>query len=346
MSKQSPVEAIELWLVDEGSPGHFSQSAGLADALGQLIPVKAHRVSGRTKVRGWQRHLIRWLMGKRGAALSDAILSRIADVAIPTEAGSPAMIISSGGKSVFTALALAQRYQVPYVFIGEQKPYPSSWFDCVVSHVKQEASERTIDVELIPTPVASDSSIFAAEPDPKVWCMIIGGSSRSHVYSDDDWHELAEGMNALAQRYQIRWRVTTSRRTGAAAEAILKKHLDTSQVEDAIWWAEAPRRALYDFIRRSSVLFVTQDSVTMVTEAVSARRPVVVVRPQVTHITEDNFMSSYYGRLEQNRRVIRTTTQQLAEAVIEPASFKLMNGDILRPVAEELLKRLNLSSGP
>lgn len=335
--------SLNVWIVDEASPGHLSQSEGLVNAMSKLQPVQSVLIEGRAHIRGWQRHLLRLMMGDKARAFSDSWLRRIAKFSMPKDAGRPDLIVSSGGKSVFVGQALALRCDVPYIFIGERKPYPESWFHTIVSPVPTEASAKTVDVELIPTPVASNQSIREGAFEAGVWCMVIGGASRSHHFKESDWTALARGMNQLSEKYGIRWRVTTSRRTGAKAESILREYLDQANLIDAIWWAEAPRRELYAFMMKSEVLCVTQDSVTMVTEAVSACRPVVVVRPAMTEFSSDSFLPEYFARLERNARILRVDASELGQVKFVRDQFKLLDTDLMEPVAVEVLKRIQAS---
>jgi len=329
-----------VWIVSEGSPGHVSQSVGLADALASIIPVQTVLVQGRSKIRGWMRPFVRWIMGPMGTPLSEALLRRIAEVKIPADSPRPDLIVSSGGKSVFAAKTLAGRSGVPYVFIGERKPYPASWFHTIISPVFGESCANSIDVELIPTPVTPEFIAQKGAEEKNVWCMIVGGASRSHRFCDKDWIGMAQGMNALAERENIRWLVTTSRRTGAQAEVMLKEHLNEEFIEDAIWWAEAPRKELYSFMARSEVLFVTQDSVTMVTEAVSSGKPVVVVGPERVDFPKGSFLPAYFERLQIRRRIQRVVTKNIAELRIDYDEFDLLSDDPLELLARGVLERL------
>jgi len=335
-----------VWIVSEGSPGHVSQSGGLADALSAVVSLRTVTVKGRTTVRGWLRPVIRRIMGSQGRrALSEKLLRRVADVDIPADGSPPDLIISSGGKSVFTAKTLAGRYGVPYVFIGERKPFPAEWFHTVISPVPGESSANSIDVELIPTPVTPEMIAQKGTVQRGIWCMIIGGASRSHRFSEKDWIDLAEGMNALAKRENIRWLLTTSRRTGPQVETVIKKYLGADVIEDAIWWAEKPRRELYEFMACSEVLFVTQDSVTMVTEAVASGKPVVTVRPTDMVFSSSSFILSYIDRLVKNCRILQVNADLLGRLSSDQFKFHLIEGERIRFIAEELIKKIQWESG-
>ena len=329
-----------IWIVSEGSPGHVSQSIGLACALDILVPLQTITITGRATLRGWVRPIIRWLMGPHGRPLNDFLLHRIADIKIPSDAPLPDLIVSSGGKSVFVGKTLAERYKVPYIFIGERKPYPASWFHTVISPVPKEACDNSIEIELIPTPVTPDLIAQKGTTEKGLWCMIIGGTSRSRRFSERDWINLAKGMNSLAQQHNIRWLLTTSRRTGKEVEALLRQIINPETIVDAIWWAEEPRRELYKFMAEAELLVVTQDSITMVTEAVSSGKPVIALQPQKIVATSDNFSVTYFDRLEKNNRIVQTRCQDLSSISVDLGQFRSTEGSLSSDVSKQLLNRL------
>jgi hypothetical protein len=91
---------------------------------------------------------------------------------------------------------------------------------------------------------------------------------------------------------------------------------------------------------RSEVLFVTQDSVTMVTEAVSSGKPTITVFPETVVIPESSFMNSYFARLESNKRILRVSAGASGKLLFKQNKLVPLSGNMLTPVAEMLLKRL------
>lgn len=300
-----------VWIVSEGSPGHVSQSVGLADALAKQVPIRIERVECRPRLNGAARSLVRAWMGRNGRPLPDWILRRWLRVDLSAATASkPDLILSSGGKSVFAARSLAARHGVPYVFLGERKPYQSEWFHTVFTPSAREQGVNDVQIEMIPTQVTMAgveraAAAWAGRPAGRLWAMVIGGASVSHRYVAADWDALATGMNALSRREGIRWLVTTSRRTGADAEARLRAALDPEVVAAAVWWAEKPEKKMSAFLGAAECIYVTQDSVTMATEAVASGRFVVVVRPEVTLFPAGSFLPEYFTRLEKKRRILR-----------------------------------------
>jgi mitochondrial fission protein ELM1 len=341
---------LTIWIVSEGSPGHVSQSQGLAAALGTLTKVRVEQLECRARLNGVARSVVRTWVGTGGRPLPEWFSRRWAGLGkVPT--GRPDMILSSGGKSVFAARTLAARYDAPYVFIGERKPYPSEWFHTVLTPSARETGPNDVCIDLIPTQVTRASVERAAakwteRPSGRLWALVVGGASVSHRYVDSDWDALAAGLNTLGRAHGVRWLVTTSRRTGAPAEARLKTGVDPAVIASAVWWAEKPERKMQAFLGAAEAVLVTQDSVTMVTEAVSSGRPVIVVRPERVEIPPGGFMTDYFGRLEQRGWIRRSGIGELVAQPVEAArrlaETRPITSDLVDGLAAVVKERLKL----
>lgn len=308
----------EIWIVSEGSPGHVSQSVGLAEALATTGPVDIARLECRPRLNGFARRLVQRWMGKQGRPLPGWLLRRAGLDSASLPSKKPDLILSSGGKSVFAARTLAVRYGAPYVFLGERKPYPSEWFHTAFTPSKFETGENDVSIDMIPTQVTRAKVEQAANdwperPAGKLWAALIGGASVSHRYAADDWRALALAMNSVAHREGIRWLVTTSRRTGVEVEACLRQALDPAVVAEAVWWSERPEKKMSRYLGAAERLLVTQDSVTMVSEAIDSGRPVLVVRPSDTRFSPESFLPDYFDRLERTGRMRRALMTGLSE---------------------------------
>lgn len=335
-----------VWIVSEGSPGHVSQSAGLAEALAGRFPLRVERVECRPRLNGVARSLVRAWMGPKGRPLPEWILRRWLRVDLSaTTVKTPDLVLSSGGKSVFAARSLAARGGAPYVFLGERKPYRSEWFHTVFTPSARETGVNDVRIEMIPTQVTKAgveraAAAWAERPAGRLWAMVVGGASVSHRYAASDWDALAAGMNTLARREGIRWLVTTSRRTGEEAEARLRAGLEGAAVAAAVWWARKPEKKMSAFLGAAEQVVVTQDSVTMVTEAVASGRPVVVARPADVRIPFGSFMHDYFETMEKSRRVIRMPIEHLAGYAPESSGFLIRASSFNDELCERITERL------
>ncbi len=328
-----------VWIISEGSPGHVSQSEGLVAALAQLTPIELHVVQTRPMFGGFIRRLVRFRMGNNGNPLSDRFLRRRLGCEPP--ASQPNLIIASGGKAVFAARSLAVKHGAPLVFLGERKPYPSRWFHTVFTPSPFETDLYDVPVEMVPTSITPASVEAAADawsqrPQGQLWAMLIGGPSVSHPYTTDDWRALGTGMNILAQKHGIRWLVSTSPRTGKEAEAALRRSIDPRAIARAVWWAQNPEKLVAPFLGSAAWVFVTQDSVTMVTEAIASGRPVVVTMPEKTELLPTSFLPGYFKRLEKAARIVRIPFDRLGN--FHPAATAIQPR--MQPVNAELAATL------
>ncbi|MGD7653329.1 MAG: ELM1/GtrOC1 family putative glycosyltransferase [Verrucomicrobiales bacterium] len=337
---------MRIWIISEGSPGHVSQSLGLARALGEEHP---RQWQTRPRLRGYLRHLIRLLwMGPRGRALPTWFLKHILALEpIPANEPKPDLIISSGGRSVFAALSLARRHAVPFVFIGERKPYPSEWFHTVFTPSALETGSRDVRIDLIPTKIDLQTVTTAAaawtdRPHGRLWTLLIGGKSRSHQFTTADWIALARGMTTIARREGIRWLVTSSRRTGRDTETLLIEHLPPEVIADAVWWCHQPEKKYAAYLGAAELIACTQDSVSMLTEAVSTGKPVVALSPAHTPFPADSFLPGYLDHLEKMDRLARVPIATMTAPGCFRNSPPKPPLDILGDMAATLTQRLPL----
>ena len=316
-----------IWIISEGSPGHVSQSVGLADAIAARVPATIRQLECRPRRSGMMRGFIRrcW-MGQRARPLPDLILDHWLRLERPAkEEPAPDVILASGGKSVFAARTLATKYGVPFIFLGERKPYPAAWFHTTFSPSSFDAEANDIRMDVIPTKISpaivrQAAADWADRPKGPLWTLLIGGTSRSHHYQNGDWEQLAEGMTALARRGGIRWLVTTSRRSGIQLEDRLRDLLPPDIVADAVWWCRQPEKKLTAYLGAAEKIWVTQDSVSMVTEAVATGKPTLVIYPVVVEFPLTSFMPGYLDNLEKLGMILRLPMNGLPEFELQPAA--------------------------
>lgn len=339
--------ARSIWIISEGSPGHVSQSTGLAAALAEKFPIETRQFECRPKINGFLRHLIRlcW-MRKRGRPLPDSMLYGPIGLERPTPAEpAPDLIISSGGRSVFAARTLAVNFGVPFVFLGERKPYPPAWFHTVFTPSSLETAANDLRMDVIPTKITPEIVHQAAadwrhKPMGRLWTVLIGGKSRSHDFQTCDWEQLAEGMKQLAKREGIRWLVTTSRRTGKEVEALLRRLLPPAIVADAVWWHHLPEKKFSAYLGAAEVIWVTQDSVSMVTESVATGKPVVVIQPARTPFPATSFMPGYLANLESLGLISRLPVSRMPAVSQDFLHHPPPKIHVTEVMAEQLCQRL------
>jgi len=343
--------SLTIWIVSEGSPGHVSQSKGLAEAIASLTPTRTFQVEVRQKGRGWRRGLFRFLfnLAPRLRPFWVKHCSRWEE--LPTDV--PDLLIASGGKSIFLARSLADQVKIPLVFCGSPEPYPTCWFDCVLSTelpcgdlenwIHTDVLLNPVTPEIVKTAADGETSVSWSEKmssGSKVGVVLVGGRSRSQRFVETDWLALAGQMNLLAERDNWRWLIATSRRTGEAVEALLESALAANYVLDAVWWSRKPRKVVRTFLGHADLVLVGRDSMTMISEAVCSGRPVVVFGPEES--TPSKVNDGFVENLVQKRIILK---QSCSELSFEHDLSKSLNPLAASPVqsyARKVLDQLDL----
>ncbi len=311
-----PAQALSVWVLDEGRRGHLNQSLGLLDALARQVEVRSEVVPARFVVPGWLRTVVRTAV-IRSREIPDRLIRRCyRDLRLPS--GRPDIVISSGGRSIPLALWLRQRFACRQVYLGEVRPYPTHLFDVLLTPVAQPGATHVVPTELLVTRVTPDDfdlarnvtrAAFGVGERECTAAMLIGGASRSHVFREGDWRELADGINATRAHHGWRWLLTTSPRTGTAVEALLRKSIDPDALTNAVWWGEQRHSVVRQYLAAADVVYVTSDSLTMVSEAVASGKPTVAVRPH--KIRHSAYVEDALGAAADNRRILRVTCDSL-----------------------------------
>lgn len=263
-----------VWLLSDGAPGHVSQSQGLVDAIGRFRPLRVETVV-LTVRRAWLKSLGRWLVN--GLPLQGQALLRLV-YAIDLPLGRPDLIVSSGGNTLLANVLLSRQFGTPNLYSGTLKRYRHGLFSTVYTVVPLSVPNNVV---LSLPPVPANLAQPLAPGEAGVAAVLIGGDGAGYRYTAVDWRALAQQLNALGRARGWRWLITTSRRTGAEAEAILAQALAPDVIAELVLWGREPRKVVRQFLERSECVVVTEDSLTMVAEAIYSGRPVCAVSPPV-----------------------------------------------------------------
>lgn len=350
MSDKSP--AIKhAWVIRDANPGHYNQSLAIAEGLQDRIGLSYEWLDAQSSLRGFLRLVLAKLINISSFAFPDRFMRHCYSYsALPDHR--PDLIISSGGKTAALNVMLTRKFKAKNIFIGYGGKVDPDQFTVLLEQ-EPSLTHHCIVYDYLPTritPVKANAAGLQFRQDNQMgakalWCVLIGGVSRSHPYRDSDWLQLAQAMNRLAEKYAIQWLVTTSRRSGARIERLLKDHLDPAILADATWWSEAPRKVVLAYLGASELVFCTQDSLTMLTEAVFSGKPVYSLQPDQLTFKEGNqsYYVKYLNNLTRTQKIIRSTFAELADRDIaqdQQDAFSPLIDSPLNPLIDQILERL------
>lgn len=259
-----------LALVDS-KPGHINQVKGLVDAIQRKTKASVKTVN-----------------------ISISLMGFIREMRNYQEL--PQLVIAAGHRTHKYALIMRFIFGA-YTVVLMKPSLPQFVFNLRFIPKHDNVSETT---NTIVTEGAINRILPSANLDMSQGLVLLGGVSSHFNWSSED---LVEQIKALFNKYpNVDWRIANSRRTPADFEAILRAHhirpsfVDFNDV-DSEW--------LPSQLEKVGHVWVTEDSVSMVFEAMTAGARVGVLR---LARSKPNRVSREIGRLLTEDRVMELNT--------------------------------------
>lgn len=240
LSRVRDVSGLTIWVISDGKPGHLNQSMGLAEALLRIQPGSMQILPALP----WWRASVAWLLKS----------------ALHGNGPPPDLIVGAGHATHITMLA-ARRTQGGRTVVMMKPSLPRAWFSlCIVP----EHDGLTANACTLITQGAMNRVRASNMHDPHQGLILLGGPS-SHFEWDSAAIELQ--IQSILDRFpEIHWTLSDSRRTPEGFTKQLPLHAQLHVVSHTA----TPADWLPAQLARSSTVWITPDSVSMVYEALTA----------------------------------------------------------------------------
>lgn len=309
--------SITCWVITEGIHGTENQCIGVAQAMGLSPVIK------RIALRQPWKSLSPWINfpGKPINFDSD-------DLSPPW----PDLIIAAGRKSVAPALWVKKQSKGKTTLIQLQNPYINpKHFDLVIAPAHDQytgenvittiAGLHKVTPEIIAQGKKDFEDQFSSLPAPRL-AVLIGGNSQHHTLTAEGTVTLCGQLLQLAHKgHGIM--VTASRRTGKENEKILKEML---QHDNIYVWDGQGENPYFGLLGWADTILVTEDSVSMTSEAISTGKPVYTIAMTGsserldyfhTHLQSAGITKIFNGDIENWSYTPPHDTQKVAKKIIE-----------------------------
>lgn len=318
-----------VWILSDGLPGHFNQSIGLSEAIQSRFNHEVISIDIKLKYKTL-RALMRFIANSLPWLVREKTFSFFYEHSeLPTK--KPDLIISAGGNTLFANIALSKAFGVNNIFSGTLKAYNSRLLSKVFTVVPIKGINNNVVLDLPPANIKAGSK----KRGQACYTLLIGGDGAGYSYTDSDWNQLAKTVIEIAQRDNISWKITTSRRTGKRVEELLKQMLNEGSVDlidEAVWFSSNPQKVVKRFLDEGQVIFCTEDSLTMVSEAIYAHKPVVTLQPQVMNPEENDSMA--LEKYQQKKFIVRSPIFSLSQQGFEKNRFCTKYPDVQKQIAD------------
>ncbi len=278
------MNALRILHISDGRPGHYHLAEGVIAALERIqnIETETLLIKRRRMVPGRYLRMLataEWCapdtLLKMGYGLDAAELA-------PAD-----LVVSSGGETLPVNLAVKRLLGVENIFIGSRRGVDVEEFSLIVSSYERHENLPRHLVSLKPSALDPDTlgrpddvPVFSEDNPPGLIGLLVGGDSGLFKYKDAEWLGLFEFASEISRAWGTRWLISTSPRTPPhIAQAAFDLAKDKTVVADFIDYKLAGPGTLSKIFSKADAILCSEDSSTMISEAVWARLPVVGVSP-------------------------------------------------------------------
>jgi mitochondrial fission protein ELM1 len=273
---------VNIWLLSDGKAGHLSQAQGLLAALSRLHIQTQVDVIAVEALSVWRLWLHRYTRGQVGLVATDQLPSN-----------HPDLIIAVGHRTHWPLLLLAKYYPTARTLLLMQSSLPRSWFDLAIV----PAHDQPIpDLHLLVTTGVLNPLVNQDRHEANRHLILIGGPSKRHAWHLDSLLDQLKVLRGILDRRQVV--VSTSRRTPASlcSEPRFVELTANMQVCPV---SETPAGWVFEQMQLADTVWVTEDSVSMIYEALTAGCRVGVIA--MPRLKEDRITQGVDQLMEQGQ---------------------------------------------
>jgi mitochondrial fission protein ELM1 len=269
-----------MLLLKDSRPGHYRKSEGVAKAIARKLPVEISELHVEAP-RFLPSRALRALPKSR--ALAPLLLKMIWQIRA-ADLPRPDLIISTGADTLVPNALLASFLATRNIFIGTVRELGPQRFSAILSARPELAGRPNHLIVLSPSGVDPDRLArpvhiaSVAHLAGRTFALLVGGPTPDHSFVDADWQALRSLIESASEA-GAHWLVTSSRRTPAAVADRLAAIAAALPAHVRFFDYRRESTGSIDPLFNADAILVSEDSNTMISEAVAARRPVIVLRP-------------------------------------------------------------------
>ncbi|MDD9878125.1 MAG: mitochondrial fission ELM1 family protein [Magnetovibrio sp.] len=266
-------DASEIWVLTDDRAGNRSQALGVADRLGRPYAIKDLAYGG--------------LAGLPNAVLGASFAGLSGDSRQTLHAPWPSLVIAAGRRTAPVARRIKRASGGRAKTVQIMNPGAGlAEFDliCVPDHDPGVAGANVVTITgaphgLTPEALAAARDAWMARLEhltaPRI-AVIVGGATRRRPFTAEMARELADTASRMAGAAGGSLMVTTSRRTGAAADALIDALTAPAEVHR---WGGDGDNPYHGFLACADAVVVSGESISMCSEACAGEAPVYLYAP-------------------------------------------------------------------
>ena len=277
---------IRICHLSEGVAGHDGQVLGVIKTLRDA----GYDVSTKTVSVRWKIHFLRGLLRLLSRKLSkypNFISRKLILFCYKFASVNEVDVIISGGANLAPLnLAISKSLKVKNIHLSTPRDWKISDFSAYITSSKVSTSPSNLVPEIVPnqfdpktckelgTKFISEKGIEGL----KFSLLVLGGDGIGYTYTKREWIEIIDNFSSFCETKESNPLFITSRRTPKEIENLIKERFEVSM--SVLFHSEKARGKFDHLLYLAHDIFVTEDSSTMISEAISSGKKVASIFPQ------------------------------------------------------------------
>lgn len=241
---------IVIWRFSDGRAGHDSQSKGIILALKNHVDCETHEISVPLSLSSYCWSLLKKL----------PLISHLPD---------PDLLVGAGHACHFPML-LCRHVRGGHTIVLMRPSLPSRWFDLCLIPAHDRARQYS---NIISTEGPLNTLLPSSNLSPDQGLILIGGVSKHFEW---DERKLIKQIEQILASEDLNWTITDSPRTPLTTRVLLQ-----ALCEDKASYVPFPGNSgsvLPNLLQKSGIIWVSEDSMSMIYETLSTGASVGVLR--------------------------------------------------------------------
>ena len=333
---------MNILIIKDDKPGHYNQTEGLLLSLKNIYPnsnIEYIDVEIKSKI---SRKFLRFLLNKFTSFFTNTFNLKYLSLFfkkynLPLK--KPDIIISTGGNTANLNAWLSKAYTSKNILNGALRGLKEELFFCITTVIDLGYKNQLI-LDVAPSIINEDSLKVKSKDflkinnfDKKVthYSLLIGGDGSGYKYDEEFYNKLILFVKKTSKEKNIKWLITTSRRTPIDIENKLEKEL-LDYCTYFVLFNKKEEKVLLPFFGLSKFIFVTEESASMISEAITSLKPVFTISNNLN--TDNTNYNRILEKFENEKKIKRIFN--LEKNDFDNKSFRIEN------LSEKLEKKLKM----
>ena len=315
---------MRVLVIKDDKPGHYNQTEGLILYLKDIfenLEIEYIEIEIKSKLK---RKILRILLNTFPNLFTENSIKYLPFFykKFDTPKNKPDLIISTGGNTSNLNVWFSKIYKCKNILNGALRGLKEELFTYITTVIDLGYKNQII-LDVAPSVVTKEKlrikskefiDLTNLDSNQKYYTLLIGGNGAGYKYDNKFYDNLINFVKKTSKKKRIKWLNTTSRRTPLDIESKLEKELK-DYYSYFVAYNKKEEKILLAFLGLCTSVFVTEESSSMISEAISSSKKVYTIGNEYSK--SDKNYKNILMKFEVNKQIIRLNNFDLEEKKIK-----------------------------